>query len=389
LAEECGGKSWPFWKRIRSLAAIHGKLAVPLSNTENRRPYTTLQMRYCTFLLISALALGSLHAQTPSPRLQTFLRQQLQFSAQNIDDVGRGKAVARILPSEKQEVAVFGIVLVHAPADFFVDRFRDIESYKKGTSILQVKKFSDPPRMEDLRQLTIDKDDLRALRNCKVGDCAVKLPSNVILRVQKEIDWSSPDAEQKVTELGRSALLQYVERYLAGGNAQLSEYSDKKQPLRVAEQFEAILKASPYIFDYDPEFYEYLSDYPKKHLDGVEDFLYWSKEKFGLKPVISVTHVSIYRKPEFNVTLIASKQIYANHYFEASLGLTVALSSAQAPDPSFYLLYFNRSRSDALHGGFSGLARGQVKSRARSGALENLAKIQRSIEAQFAARPAN
>ena len=376
-------------ENIPQSSGNHGKLAVALYNVENRRPYTTLQMRYCTFLLISALALGSLRAQTPSPQLQTFLRQQLQFSEQNIDDVRRGKAVARILPSEKQEVAVFGIVLVHAPADFFVDRFRDIESYKKGTSILQVKKFGDPPRMEDLRQLTIDKDDLRALRNCKVGDCGVKLPSNVILRVQKEIDWSSPDAEQKVTELGRTALLQYVERYLAGGNKQLSEYSDKKQPLRVTEQFDAILKASPYIFDYDPEFYEYLRDYPRKKLDGVENFLYWSKERFGLKPVISVTHVSIYRRPELNLTVIASKQIYANHYFEASLGLTVALAAARDPNPSFYLLYFNRSRSDALHGGFSGLARGQVKSRARNGALENLVKIQRSIEAQFAARPTN
>jgi hypothetical protein len=216
-----------------------------------------------------------------------------------------------------------------------------------------------------------------------------RLTTNVILCLQKEIDWSSPDAEQKVTELGRTALLQYVERYLAGGNEQLSEYSDKKQPLRVAEQFDAILKASPYIFDYDPEFYEYLSHYPKKHLDDVEDFLYWSKEKFGLKPVISVTHMSIYRKPGLNITLIASKQIYANHYFEASLGLTVALAAGQDPSPSFYLLYFNRSRSDSLHGGFSGLARGQVKSGARNGAVENLAKIQRSIEAQFAASPAN
>jgi hypothetical protein len=75
------------------------------------------------------------------------------------------------------------------------------------------------------------------------------------------------------TELGRAALLQYVERYLAGGIEQLSEYSDKKKPLRVAEIFDAILKASTYIFDYDPNFYEYLSNYPKKRLDGVEDFL--------------------------------------------------------------------------------------------------------------------
>jgi hypothetical protein len=65
--------------------------------------------------------------------------------------------------------------------------------------------------------------------------------------------------------------------------------------------------------------------------------------------------------------------------------LTAALAAAPDPSPSFYLLYFNRSRSDALHGGFSGLARGRVKSRARAGALENLARIQHSIEAQFAA----
>jgi hypothetical protein len=98
-----------------------------------------------TFFLLSTLVLGSLRVQTPPPQLQTFLRQQLQFSEQDIDDVRNGKAVARILPSERQEVAIFGIVLTRVPPDFFVDRFRDIESYKKSASILEVKKFSDPP----------------------------------------------------------------------------------------------------------------------------------------------------------------------------------------------------------------------------------------------------
>jgi hypothetical protein len=149
----------------------------------------------------------------------------------------------------------------------------------------------------------------------------------------------------------------------------------------VAEQFDTILKASPYIFDYDPDFYEYLRDYPNKKLDAIEDFLYWSKDKFGLKPEISVSHVSIFRRPELGLTLIASKQIYASHYFEASLGLTVASVAARNPNPAFYLLYFNRSRSDVLHGGFSGLVRSQVKSRARTGASETLEKVRRSIEA--------
>jgi hypothetical protein len=143
----------------------HGKLAVGLSSAENRRPYISLQMRYFILFLISTLAFGSLRAQTPSPQLQAFLRQQLQFSDQSIDDLRKGKAVAKILPSEKQEVAVFGIVLVRVPADFFVDCFRDIESYRKGASILEVKKFSGPPKMEDLNQLTIDRDDLADLRN--------------------------------------------------------------------------------------------------------------------------------------------------------------------------------------------------------------------------------
>jgi hypothetical protein len=69
-------------------------------------------MRYSVFLLIFMLLPGPPRAQTPSPALQTFLRQRLQFNDQDIENVAKGKAVARIMPSEKQEVAVFGIVLV-------------------------------------------------------------------------------------------------------------------------------------------------------------------------------------------------------------------------------------------------------------------------------------
>jgi hypothetical protein len=40
----------------------------------------------------------------------------------------------------------------------------------------------------------------------------------------------------------------------------------------------------------------------------------------------------------------------------------------------------NRSRSDALHGGFSGLARGPVKRSAQTGMQKNMQKIKLSIE---------
>lgn len=337
------------------------------------------RIQYVTILLL-LLPLVRSSAQESPRDLAPFLRDRIGLTAAELAGVKRGEVVAKVLPSEAQEVAVFGIVLVNAPQDFFLERFRDIESYKKGTSVPQVKKFSDPPRIEDLSQLKVDKRDFDALKNCRIGSCDVKLSAQSIERLQKEIDWNAPDASERVNELARASLLEYVNRYLAGGNLALSEYNDKKKPQRIADQFEAILKASPYIYDYEPEFYEYLRQYPAIRLDGLHDFIYWSNEKFGLKPVISATHVSIYRRPDSGHTLIASKQIYASHYFEASLGLTVVLASSQQEQPSFYLLYLNRSRSDALHGGFSGLARGQVKSRARRGMKTNMEQIKLSIE---------
>ena len=340
----------------------------------------TFRIRSTATLLLTLLSPLAAYAQQMPPDLATFLRDQIGLTSWELASARRGEVVAKVLPSEKQEVAVFGIVLVKASADFFVERFRDIESYKKGTPVLLVRKFSDPPRIEDLDQLNVDKKDFIALKNCKIGDCNVKLSAETIVRLRKEIDWNAPDASEQVNQLARVSLLEYARRYLVGGNMALSEYNDKTKPQRIADEFDAILKASPYIYDYEPEFYEYLREYPAKHLDSLDGFIYWSIEKFGLKPVISVTHVSIYRRPGSGHTLIASKQIYASHYFEASLGLTDVVVPPQQQEPSFYLIYLNRSRSDALHGGFSGLARGQVKSRARSGLEKNMGIIKLSIE---------
>ncbi len=336
-----------------------------------------------TFLALVLLSPSCGSAQAMPAELETFLRERIRLTNDDIGNLKKGKAIAKVLPSEKNEVAVFGIVLVRATEDFFVQRFRDIESYKKSTNVPVVRKFSNPPSLDDLAQLEVDPQDFNALKKCRVGQCDVKLPAEVIDYLQQEVDWESPGAAQRVNQLARTALLEYVKRYLAGGNAALSEYNDKEKPLRIAEEFDSILQASPYIYDYVPEFYEYLRNYPRAPTENVDDFIYWSKEKFGLKPVISVSHVSIY-SPQPGITLIASKQLYASHYFEASLGLTVAVAPSQSQRPVFYLLYLNRSRSDALHGGFSGMVRGKVRSRTRDGTKETLERVKRSIENLYA-----
>jgi hypothetical protein len=73
--------------------------------------------------------------------------------------------------------------------------------------------------------------------------------------------------------------------------------------------------------------------------------IYWSREHygFGLKPLINVTHTMFY-KASPSVTVIAAKQIWASHYYDGSLGITVLADA----NPGTYFVYLNRSRIDLL-----------------------------------------
>ena len=51
---------------------------------------------------------------------------------------------------ENREVAAFAIMRLEIPTDFFVEKVRDIATFKKSEKVLQIGKFSNPPRIEDL-----------------------------------------------------------------------------------------------------------------------------------------------------------------------------------------------------------------------------------------------
>ncbi len=131
---------------------------------------------------------------------------------------------------------------------------------------------------------------------------------------------------------------------------------------------------------------EELEQYPGQTFTGVSDFFHWSTESFGLKPVASITHVYVYVQP--GRAAIASKQIYASHYFDASLGLAAALDDpGDASNPGMYLVYLNRSSIDLLAGFFRGLRRAILRGRLRDGMRKNLADVVRKLEASCADYP--
>ena len=81
--------------------------------------------------------------------------------------------------------------------------------------------------------------------------------------------------------------------------------------------------------------------------------------------------------------MIASKGIYATHYFESSLGLTAFVHSEPSGSPRSYLIYINRSRTDALRGFLAGLKRSLITGSLRDGARKNMEMIKEKLEGEY------
>jgi hypothetical protein len=84
-------------------------------------------------------------------------------------------------------------------------------------------------------------------------------------------------------------------------------------------------------------------------LAGAAEVLFWSEDVMPrLRPILSVTHQIVYTPPELpGVTLVAAKQIYANHYFEAAVELTCIVDRQGGS----YVLVFRRFRFDNMPSG--------------------------------------
>lgn len=310
--------------------------------------------------------------------LRALLGSQFKFSPRDVDDLERGRVVTHTLgPSSAGEVAAVTATWVDASAAEFVDAFRDITQFKRGDEVLQIGSFEDPPALEDLGPLTITDEDFDG-RECHVGDCPIRLPADAIRRVEHEVDWRAADANARASDLFKQLLVADVRAYWSGGEGRFTEYNDGRKPIRPLDDFAEVLKSSPYIDALVPGLGAHLARFPHAPLADADDFLYWSKEKFGFTPFITVTHVTIAYAPSGTV-VITTKDVYSSRYFDTSLGLTIA-SDAAPGGHGFYLIYVNRSRANALKGRFSGLRRSIVERKAASGMATTVQNLKARLE---------
>ena len=326
-------------------------------------------------LLIGSSAIPSL-AQTSLSDFQKLMREKAAFDATDFAALQLNQPVVRLSPlSDKREVAVSGVVNVRAAADEFLKSYRESMTRQTNAAILEIGSFAVEPSVADVQNLTLEPRDIEDLRECTVGHCEVKLSAAMINRFRKEIDWNSPEYASAATNLFKQMLLDYVRDYRVRGDAALIRYNDKRNEISLAQEQQTLASASGYINNA-------LAD-RESGLKLVEDAIVWSKIKFGLKPVLAINHIKIYRRdgdagPQ---VLIASKQIYANHYFNASHSLTAFVSVPDAIQGAF-LVYESRSIADGLEGPFSKFKRGIVEKKALEGLRSILEHSKSSLEGQ-------
>jgi hypothetical protein len=332
-------------------------------------------------VIVLALAAGCAaiaHARDGDPDVRAVLTRQLGFSASDLADLSHGRVVKHALPSRAPgEVAVVGAVRIQATKAAFFAAVRDIARFKRGPNVLQIGRFSHPPALADLAALTVDKDDFD-VRSCRAGDCGIRLPSDVIARFAREVDLRALDAQTRGALLFKEMLLDDVAAYMSGGLDRMTQYDDGPRPVRPHDELEGIIANMPEIGALVPGLPDHLLRSPSHRLPDAEDFLYWSKERFGMEPFITVTHVTIVCRSAATC-LMTTRDVYSSRYLDASVALAIATDVEGAPG-AFDLIYENRSRANALKGGLALLRRSLTERRARGGLEESLKAIKIQLE---------
>ncbi len=330
-----------------------------------------------------ASAAGGAQPALP-PALDSFLAEEAHASPADREALLAGNPVIKLLDADPaKEVAVFGAIWVNAPSTSYVQQVKNIEQFERGGAFRITKRISDPPSADDFAALTIADEDFDDLKNCKLGDCVLKLGADALQTLRGEVDWRKPTARADANAVFRRLAFQYVNGYREGGNARLAVYRDHDRPTFVANEFRSMIDRLPRLGAELPDLTRHLLAYPNAPLANSTDFLYWQETQFGLRPTVRISHLVIQERPDR--TVIASKMLYSSHYFWTALELRVLLRDA-ARGPGFWLITVNRSRSDGLSGFTGRVIRGRVRSEIEEGTRAALNATKTRLESK-ASRP--
>lgn len=297
----------------------------------------------------------------------------VEIDADDVRKMDRGRIVAKSLPGDGREIAVFLATAINTSADTFIDAARHPEHLWKAARVPRVGRFSMPPRLEDVADMRLDSRDVEAIRRCVPGDCEVKLGAAEIQRLQ---------VAASIQDEFRQLVVERVRRYLEGGLRATDDFYDDAMPIDPAAISAGLLMRSPWLTERAPRLAEYVEDFPVATLRDVDSFVYWLETTHTPRPTVQVVHVMIARRSAPGVVapevLVVSRQVFASHYINGSLAVSILFQDRAYS--RWYLTYVNRLDVDGLGGLLGGLRRLFLERAARDRGADALAEQRRRIE---------
>ena len=335
-------------------------------------------------VLLFSPGIRGMGAVDPSAELNNFFHGFIGLNDDQVRSIRQGKAIAKVLNSPTpDEVFVFGSVYVESTPERYLALASDVDALRRLPSYLAIQKFNDPPQLADLAGFTLENEDIKDLQQCNPGHCDVQLPSDTIQTFRHSINWSAADRANQVNRLAQQMALQALQQYMQGGNAALGTYRDKSHPTAVAETFASLLSQMKPLPAYLPELDDYLLEYPKAPSSGIASQFYWEKVNFGLKPTLRLLQAIVYQgtsadKPAYAV---AVKQLYASHYFETAMDLTVCVRDPDTTNKNgFYLITIKGSQQAGLTGIKGSIVRKVAVDKTRASLERALISIKQRLE---------
>jgi hypothetical protein len=315
---------------------------------------------------LHALVLAPVSAQGRPARLDAFLTGTIGLDAGQLAALAKGEVVARVLPTgDDRDVLVFAAAHISAPRDTFLHQQTDPSRALLTTTRRAVHVFSAPARPSDVADIDVTRKDIDELQKCRPNECNFKLPSATMDSLRTTVDWNAPDASARVTAFVRSRILRYVADYRARGDEALITYDDNGH-VRASDALTSLVDDSSYTPSGLTALRAHLVSYPHDALVGAREVIFWSLDELPhVRPILRITHQTVYSPPELTgTTIVAAKQIFADHYFEAGFELLVATddstTSPSAAPTGFTCVALRRYRFDHLpRGGLLNL-RGRV-----------------------------
>jgi hypothetical protein len=286
-----------------------------------------------------------------------FLMREGRLTESERRGLDRGEIVTKIMePANASEVLAFAALRVKTTPSRVLDRFRSGGQCRGDPFVLGTGMLSAIPSVRDLEGLTLDAGDVRDLSKCRIHDCEVRLPAETIQLFRTAIDWTSPQHAADATELFRRTLVSYSLSYLRQGNPALFEYANNDDPVRIGEGLKGLILRSGFLREAEPDLYAYLEQFPNRRPREAEDFVFWLKETFWRRDVLSLNHSTVidHPTPSGRLIIAAARQLYATRYYETALNITTYV---ETPGGAAYLVSLNRARADIRPSGFNWIER--------------------------------